>query len=92
VASALNFYATLFFFAVFVRHRKIKGGNVLVMPPMNTETKDDILPKGTVVKLNGIPLELMEDVRVIGDSGTALHGSAIGQGELVVAQVSHEPL
>lgn len=62
---------------------------MLIMPPMNTETKEQVLQKGTVIKLNGFPYELLADVNV---NGTAPENDpATGQRSLAVSDVVHKP-
>ena len=52
-----------------------------------------VLPKGTVVKLGGLPYELPRDTEVTGDNGIAIScDPAIGQSGLGETQVSHEPI
>ena len=64
---------------------------MIVMPSMKTETKEQVLQKGTVVKLNGFPYELLDTVKVSGTVAVE-NDPAIREDGLGVGQVGLEPL
>jgi len=55
--------------------------------PHSDRPETEKLRAGTIVKVNGIPYELVEDVTVKGESGTPDGNPALGQGGLVESQV-----